>query len=215
MEQYMNFRSKEIYLHNIMCINGGFLGGYCLLCRSGNFGSAQTTNMIQILFNLFGNNLKDFFMRILGLFIYCLGIFICIFLSRKKLIHMQQYAICINFIGLILLSLFPKNINPLVGILPVFFMTSTQWSVFHGTENYNCSTIFSTNNLRQCICSLINYVIDKKDSQKEKALFYGLTLFWYHVGIILSFAAIKILYIHASLIGIPFMFFAWILTYKK
>ena len=211
----MVFKTKEIYLHYIMCLNGGFLGGYSLLCRNGNFGSAQTTNMFQIIFTLFVKNLVEFSTRLFGLSLYSLGILICTFLINRKLFDMQRYAILVNSLGVVLLSILPTKIDPLIGILPIFFMTSTQWSIFHGTENYNCSTIFSTNNVRQFVSSLGDYLINKKDDQKDKALFYALTLFWYYFGAVISFVSCNKLEVHASLVCIPFMFFAWILTLEN
>lgn len=211
----MAFKTKERYLHYIMCLNGGFLGGYSLLCRNENFGSAQTTNMFQILFTLFGNNFEEFSIRLFGLILYCSGILICTFLLNQKLFHMQRYVILVNMIGVILLSILPTNIDPLIGILPVFFMTSTQWSIFHGTENYNCSTIFSTNNLRQFVSSLGDCLINKKHDQKDKTLFYALTLFWYYFGAVISFISCNKLEVRASLVCIPFMLFAWMLTLEN
>ena len=213
--RFMDFKTKEIYLHYIMCLNGGFLGGYSLLCRNGDFGSAQTTNMFQILFTLLGKNLEEFSIRLFGLILYCSGILICTFLLNQKLFNMQRYVILVNMLGVILLSVLPTEIDPLIGILPIFFMTSTQWSIFHGTENYNCSTIFSTNNVRQFVSSLGDYLINKKDDQKDKALFYALTLFWYYFGAVISFVSCNRLEVHASLVCIPFMLFAWILTFEN
>ena len=86
--RFMVFKTKEIYLHYIMCLNGGFLGGYSLLCRNGDFGSAQTTNMFQILFTLLGKNLEEFSIRLFGLILYCLGILICTFLFSCSVISM-------------------------------------------------------------------------------------------------------------------------------
>ena len=198
-----------------MCLNGGFLGGYSLLCRNGNFGSAQTTNMFQIIFTLFGKNLVEFSTRLFGLSLYSLGILICTFLINRKLFDMQRYAILVNSLGVVLLSILPTKIDPLIGILPIFFMTSTQWSIFHGTENYNCSTIFSTNNVRQFVSSMGDYLINKKDDQKDKMLFYALTLFWFYFGAFISFVSCNKLEVHASLVCIPFMLFAWMLTLEN
>lgn len=213
--RFMVFKTKERFLHYIMSLNGGFLGGYSLLCRNGDFGSAQTTNMFEILFALFGKNLEEFSIRLFGLMLYCTGILICTFLLNKKRFQMQRYAILVNLLGVILLSMLPMEIDPLIGILPLFFMTSTQWSVFHGTENYNCSTIFSTNNIRQFVSSLGEYLINKKEDQKDKMLIYALTLLWYYFGAIISFFSCNKLEVHASLICIPFMLFAWILTLEN
>ena len=45
---------QEEILHYIVCVSGGFMGGYALFTRLGNFGSAQTGNLIEIVLNIFG-----------------------------------------------------------------------------------------------------------------------------------------------------------------
>jgi uncharacterized membrane protein YoaK (UPF0700 family) len=111
-----------------MCIIGGYLGAYALLCRCANFGSAQTNNMIQIFFNILGRNYIDFFLRILGLFLYVAAIVICVVLSKKTSCDMQKYAITVDFVGMIVLCFIPASINPIVGVLPIFFIMATHWS---------------------------------------------------------------------------------------
>lgn len=59
----MNFRSKEMYIHSLMCIIGGFFGAYAIVNGFENMGSAQTTNMIDIVCTLLGKNYFDFFLR--------------------------------------------------------------------------------------------------------------------------------------------------------
>lgn len=208
----MNLPKKELFLHSNMCIIGGYLGAYALLCRCANFGSAQTNNMIQIFFNILGRNYIDFFLRILGLFLYVAAIVICVVLSKKTSCDMQKYAITVDFVGMIVLCFIPASINPIVGVLPIFFIMATHWSVFHGVGEYNSSTIFSTNNLRQMTVGISEYFLTKEEKHLHKAKFYGNTLFWYHIGVIISFFACRELGIYASLLCIPFTLSAFCLT---
>ena len=200
----MNLPKKELYLHNNMCFIGGYLGAYALLCRCANFGSAQTTNMIQMLCNILGKNYADFLLRITGLLLFVSAIVICSILSNKTSCNMQTYAITIDFLGMFALSFIPASTNPIVAILPIFFLMATHWSVFHGVAQYNSSTIFSTNNLRQMTVGISEYFLTKEETHLQKAKFYGNTLFWYHMGVAISFFACKRLGVYASLCGIPF-----------
>jgi uncharacterized membrane protein YoaK (UPF0700 family) len=81
-------KNKDIILHSLMCCIGGFLGGYALLCR-GNLKSAQTINMIDIVFGILGRNRDELLLRVIGLFLYFAGIELIV-LSRKR--HMLIFS---------------------------------------------------------------------------------------------------------------------------
>lgn len=207
----MNLPKKELFLHSNMCIIGGYMGAYALLCRCENLGSAQTNNLIQIFFCIFGKNYFDFFLRVLGLILYASAILLYVFLSKKTSCNMQKYSITIDLLGIILLCFIPANVNPIIGILPIFFMMATQWSVFHGIGEYNSSTIFSTNNLRQMTLAVGEYLLNKEKKYLNKAKFFGNSLLWYHIGIVISYFACKEFGIYASLCCIPFTVIAFCL----
>lgn len=65
-----------------MCMIGGFLGAYALLCRLMNFGSSQTANMIDIICTLFEGDITDFLLR----------------LSVSLSISIQSLAFCPSFL---------------------------------------------------------------------------------------------------------------------
>lgn len=206
----MNLSKRDMLLHSTMCIIGGFMGCYTIMCRSENLGSAQTSNLIQIFTCLFGSNIFDFLLRLGGMGLYVFATVICVVLRKKTSCNMEKYAIAVDAAGLAALSLFPVNINPIIGILPIFFMMSTQLSVFHGIGDYSSSTIFSTNNLRQCITALSEYIINKEKPQKDKSIFFGNSLLWYHLGVIFGFFACKFCSIYGSLLCIPVVTIAFI-----
>ena len=199
----MNFEKKQILLHDIMCIIGGFFGAYAIVNGFENMGSAQTTNMIEIICTILGRNLQNFFMRILALALYIFAIIICVYLEKRAVINVHKYAICVELIIMIGLVFLPPHIEPLIGLLPIFFMMATQWSAFHGTEKYNCSTIFSTNNLRQCVSGFTVYFLDKDKEQLEKAKFFGKSILWFHIGVVISYFCCKQFGQYASLCAVP------------
>lgn len=210
----MKFPRRDFWLHSIMCVTGGFLGAYALLCRDYNFGNAQTVNLIQLFTCVLGRNFFEFFLRFLGFVLYVGAILIYIYLDKKTEINLERYAILVNLAGVVLLAFLPQNINPVVGILPIFFMMSTQWSVFHGIGEYNSSTIFSTNNIRQCTLGFGNYLISKDKKSLEKGKFFGNSLLWYHLGVVLSFFSCRYFGVKASLCAIPIVIIALCLTFQ-
>lgn len=191
-------KNRDIILHSIMCSIGGFMGGYAVLSR-GNLGSAQTINMIDIVLGIVGRNRDELLLRILGLFLYIMGIELVVLFSRKSKINLQRYSIAIDMAGFLVLAMLPEQINKVAGLLPIFFMLSTQWSVFHGVREYNSATVFSTNNLRQLVLALNEYAFDRDRKQLNKALYYINTLFWFHINIALSYFTVKHFSIYASL----------------
>lgn len=211
----MKYPRRDMWLHSIMCIIGGFLGAYALLCRDFNFGNSQTANLIQIFTCVIGSNFLEFLLRIAGTALYVGAILIYVYLDKKTSVNLQRYAITVNLIGAILLSVFPQDFNAVAGILPIFFMMSTQWSVFHGVGEYNSSTIFSTNNIRQCTLGLGAYFIGKEQKGLEKAKFFGNSLLWYHIGVVASFFCCKYFGVKASLFIIPIVITAMCLTFIK
>ena len=212
----MNDHDKiDFYLHSIMCLVGGFLGAYALFNRGGNLGSAQTANLISIVFCLLGNNLEEFTIRLVGLFLYFLGIELYVHLSHKESFNIKRYGIVVNMVGIIVLSFIPSTSDPVIGLLPLFFMMSTQWSIFHGTCGYNSSTIFSTNNFRQLSLAIGEYLHQKDDKHIAKAKFFANSLFWYHLGVAISFICCLYLGTLACLLCFIPTFIAFIITLKS
>lgn len=210
----MESEKQILYLHCIMCIIGGFLGAYAILCRLMNFGSSQTANMIDILCTFFEGDFTDFLLRLSGLFLYVLAMVICLLLTKKTVFNVKRYAILIDMAGLILLTFIPPDINPILGILPIFFMMATQWSVFSGNGEFNSSTIFSTNNLKQFTFALTNYIMDKDKAQLRKAKFFGTSLLCYHIGVVFSFFVCRSFGTHGSLCALPLTLCALIPTFS-
>lgn len=205
----MNFTHRQyICLHSMMCVVGGYLGAYAILNRGGNLGSAQTANLIYIFLYLLGRNLPEFILRVAGMLLYLLAIEIYVILSKKTPLNMERYGIYIDMVGLFVLCLIPADANPAIGILPLFFMMSTQWCIFHGTKEFASSTIFSTNNFKQTVLALSEYHFDKDRKHLRRAKFFGNSLIWYHLGVVFSFFAVKYFGIRASLFCLIPCFFA-------
>lgn len=186
----------------IMCAQGGFLGGYAVVARKGHFANAQTNNIVSLVSAIVGRDWKECSLRILALLVYSAAIVICSILTERKHISMEKYAFAVSALGVIGLAFIPENIDPFVAVLPIFFMASTQWSVFHGTDKYACATIFSTNNLRQCLTALVEYIYSHEDAKLEKCLFYFSSILFFTLGAAIAAILCELCGVKASLFSV-------------
>jgi uncharacterized membrane protein YoaK (UPF0700 family) len=209
----MELEKKELYLHSMMCVVGGFFGAYAVLSRAGTLASAQTLNMIEVVLALLGRDYIQFFLRVICVLLYMSAVMIALVLMKRTHVSVQRYSILVDVAGMVLLSVIPADVDIVIGIMPIFFMMSTQWTVFHGNAKYTSSTIFSTNNLKQMTLALGGYFLDKDESQLDKAKYFGNSILWYHIGVVISFFACHVFDIQASLCGLPLALVAIVLTY--
>lgn len=210
----VNLKNKDILLHSIMCLIGGYFGVYAIMCRMDNLGSAQTNNLILIVCCLLGKNFIDFFLRAIGACLYISAIGICIYLKKRTSCNIQKYAICIDILGMLFLRLIPLDVNPIIGLLPIFFMMATQWSVFQGVGEYASSSIFSTNNLKQMTISFMEYRLDHEPAKLKRGKFFANSLIWYHIGVVCSFFACRLFLADASLCVLPIGIYAFFLAHQ-
>ena len=146
---------------------------------------------------------------------YFIAIELYVFIVHKTKINVQRYGILILIAGSIFLNFIPATSDPVAGLLPLFFIMATQWSIFHGANGYNSSTIFSTNNFRQASLAIGEYICTKDKGQISKAKFFGNSLLWYHVGVAFSFFACRFFNEHASLFCLIPEGISLLLTYKN
>lgn len=192
----------EARIHHIVSLIGGFLGAYAIISRTSNFGSAETTNMIAIVIGLMDNNLEAYIFRLLALVLYISAIIFTVALPKICKVNMQYLSMVIDAIGMIILAFIPTDINPIIALFPVFFMSAFQWNSFPRANGYFCSTIFSTNNLRQMIIGFTEYLANKKPEHLARGKFFGATLLYYHLGVAYAFIVTKTWGIKASVAGI-------------
>ncbi len=162
-----------------------------------------------------GRNRAELVLRLTGLLLYFAGIELSILLSKKTHINLQRYSIAVDMVGFLVLAAIPTNAGAVVGLLPMFFMLSTQWCVFSGTRGYTSSSVFSTNNFRQTILALNEYAFSKDKEHLKKAMFFINTLFCFHVNIVLSYVSVKHFGVYASLFGFVYALPAFVITYIK
>lgn len=212
-EKKMNKERLECAIHYVMALVGGFLGAYALLNHSDIFCSAQTSNMIYIIINIFGRNFSELAVRILALLVYMSGLACTIVIPKYTKIDMHVFSVLLDMAAVLLIGFFPKNINAFVALYPLFFITAIQWNSFKGAQGYVSSSIFSTNNLRQFIMSFMEYICDKDQKHLYKTKFYGGVLFSYHVGVGISYLSYKVFEIRGAWICLFPLMMALTLVY--
>lgn len=187
----------ELYLHFSLSLTGGFMGAYSLINRTGIFGSAQTSNLIHSVMDLLARNWIGLLFRLAALFLFVMAIMAAALLPRFCKVNLRLGCILLELLVVIALGIFPEDMNPMTALYPVFFIMALQWCVFGNVKGHVCSTIFSTNNLKQFVTSLCEYCCDKNKEQLEKAKIYGGILLFYHLGVAAAFLASIPLGIHS------------------
>ena len=167
-----------------MAFLGGFLGIFPIVNAPHLFGSAQTLNMIEIILDIVNCHSETLLFNILGLLLYIVPIFLVTILNKFTKINMKILSLAVDTLCIFTMWLFPieKNILATIYLYPTFFAMSFQFCSFNGAYGFSCSTIFSTNNLRQFVSSAIELCSgDKSFALKTK--FFGITLLTFHLGV--------------------------------
>lgn len=196
----------EVKMHFLMAICGGFLGGYAIFSRMAVFGSAQTANLIELVSSILGNDILDVCLRLGALLIYVGAIIIATYLEKRSKINLKYLCIALEMLAVLIVGMIPNTVDPLLSLYPIFFVTAFQWSVFKGALGYASSTIFSTNNIKQTVVSLTEYMLldelELKQEKLKKAQFFGGTLISFHIGVAISCIACELYSIHGIWFGV-------------
>mgnify|MGYP001069720929 CR=1 FL=1 len=177
----------EAFIHYTLSFIGGYFGLYAILSRCGIFASAQTNNMISLVHDLLGGSPLDFLVRAGALFLYLLAIILTVWIPEHSPCNLKLLSIGIDCIACFTLGFFPAELNPVIGLYPIFFSMAFQWCTFKGAYGFAGSTTFSTNNLRQFTTAIIHLLTGKEKEASLKIRFYGGTLLNFHLGAAASF----------------------------
>ena len=187
---------SEVWMHFIMTVCGGFFGGYAVFGRMAVFGSAQTANLIELVGDILGRNTTDAFLRFGALMLYIVAMVIFAVMRKRTSWNLKYLALMVNAAAVAVLSIMPEKMDPVLALYPVFFAMSFQWCVFKGAEGYACSTIFSTNNLKQTVLSFAEYFLTDREQTEErkkslkKGRFFGETILFFHASVAAAFAGL-------------------------
>ena len=80
-------KELDMILHWNLTLVGGFLGTYAILLHAGNFGSAQTGNVMEMAAALTGKNFAEVGIRFLAFLIFGSAIVISYLLTKIGRAH--------------------------------------------------------------------------------------------------------------------------------
>ena len=177
--------NREAKIHYLVSFVGGFLGIFPIVNASHFLGSAQTSNLIDILLGFFNGNGQSVLFHAGGAFLYALAIFLVTFLPKHTKINIKILSMIVDIAAGFTMWLFPveKNLSLTLYLYPTFFSLAFQWCSFKGAYGFSSSTIFSSNNFRQFISALTEIFCNGNKSFSLQARFFGLTLLCFHLGI--------------------------------
>ncbi len=181
-------------LHHNMALVGGFFAGYAVLTRCGFLGNAQTTNLMYLVTALVGNNIREVLIRFLAFFVYCFACFSCVIIRRKTKYDVKLISIAIDAIAMIVMGNISMEVDPTIALLPVFFAMPFQWNAFPGSYGYASSTIFSSNNVRQTVVAMADFVCDRDKKHLHRAIFFGGSILFFSIGVAFSYIGVNYYY---------------------
>lgn len=198
----MDEATLERRLHLNMTLIGGFMGGYAILNRHDVFGSAQTANMITLAMDAVGHPDEQWIFRVIAMVIYIVSMAGTVIISHKiSKTNLKRLSILVDGIVLLIIGFYPAEMNPFVALFPIFFATAFQWCSFKGADGFASSSIFCTNNLRQCVTGFTEYLCSKDEQSLRRGIYFGKVLICFYGGVAFSFLACHILDLKASWIG--------------
>ena len=188
MEANQILEDHNAHIHYIVAFIGGFLGIFPIVNSVHLLGSAQTSNLIDIVLASLRADWSSLSLHAFGAFLYVLAVFLVTFLPKHTRLNVKWLALLVDAACAAVMWRFPleRNLPLTVYLYPTFFAMAFQWCAFKGAYGFTSSTIFSTNNLRQFVSSLTEVFFNGDKSFSLKAKFFGLTLLGFHLGVATS-----------------------------
>lgn len=184
------WKNEEELLHYIMTFTGGFMGLYAI-CAYGNYGSAQTGNLMSMIVDFAGGNAFDFAVRAGGFVLFCAGIAASWLLKRFFTLPMRELCLLVDAAALAVSAFLPRQLYPFFHLYPLFVATSFQWGTFDGVGSYKSASLFLTGNLKNCVTSCLEYLVERKAEKRMGARIYSLAIGSYLLGGYAGCVAVK------------------------
>ncbi len=190
MKQELHF---DLPIHFLMALCGGFLGAYAIFNRMAVFANAQTANLIELIGDLVGRDFSEVLIRLGAFLIFSLGIVLSVCLERRLHRTLKYLVLFIELAAVFSVGFLPAGLHPIIAVYPIFFIAALQWCVFPGADGFTAANVFSTNNVKQTVASLTEYLIERRQNPQEaagkakKARFFGGTLLSFHSGVVCGY----------------------------
>jgi hypothetical protein len=114
--------------------------------------------MNSVFADLAGHPDANCFVRLLGVFIYMFALSLTVILPKFTRLHLPYVSLFIDAMAALIVAFLPSDLNDFIALYPLYFAMAIQWCSFKGGDGFTCSTIFSTNNLRQFTTSMTEYL---------------------------------------------------------
>lgn len=190
------------HIHLNMALIGGFFGGFAVINHMDLLASAQTSNLISLALILVGRSSTETLARLGSLGIYVLALVLTVAVPRVLKWNNQLVSIAVDILALISIAFMPDTLDHFVAMYPIFFAMAYQWCSFPTSDGYVSATIFSTNNLRQCVTAFASYLCDRDAKMLAKACMYGKVLLLFHIGVALSWFSCQYFGTHGALLAL-------------
>ena len=165
-------KELDMILHWNLTLVGGFLGTYAILLHAGNFGSAQTGNVMEMAAALTGKNFAEVGIRFLAFLIFGSAIVISYLLTNFTKLDMRKLVLWVDAAGLTVTAMMPEGMSAVVSLYPIFFCSAFQWGSYSGASGYNSASIFTTNNFKQSLLAWTQFVLTKDPEFRRKGIMY-------------------------------------------
>ena len=194
-------KKSVLAIQYIMASIGGYMGAYTLTAGLRFFGNSQTANLIELTQSIVNTSQNDSAFHLIGLIIYILGLVLATVLPKKIGKTAMLLSPIIDISAFISMAILEHSQHQMLIVCIAFFAMSFQWVSFPEINGYSSSTIFSTNNLRQCVTAFTEYLCTHDKEMKHKGLYYLGTLISYNLSAGLYFV-LSCFFDNAILFGI-------------
>lgn len=92
----------EVMMHWLLTLVGGFMGVYAVLLHAGNFGSAQTGNVMEMAAELVSMEWQKVLLRVIAFIIFGCGVVAAYLLTNYTELNMRKLALWVDAAGLTL-----------------------------------------------------------------------------------------------------------------
>ena len=179
----MENKRKKKSLHHTVSIVGGFMAGYTIFNHLDIMANAQTGNLVKLVLSACSGNLESIGFMILMFLVYCAANAFYVVCRRYSRLSMKIISLLLTVAAIPLVGLLCFSGNAYLSVLPIVFAMPVQWNAFKTAGGNSSSTIFSSNNVRQAVIQLTNYIMDRDRKSARNARFYWATLLFFHIGV--------------------------------
>lgn len=209
----MKYKITESYrFAYLMTIFGGFIGAYSYKVRGGVFASAQTGNLIQLGLKIIDGNFDAWYLHLLPVFMFCLGIICCEIIKNtigeNKKIHWKQIVLVIKALILLLISFIAIGEYNVIANMLIGFIAGMQLQFVRMVEGVAMMTTMLTGNIRTLAEYAYYGIYEKNNETLIRSLKQLLIVVMFIFGVLLGgFVSVQFGQ-QAILFGLVFLFMA-------